>query len=159
MIPFTRYTFCLTLILGFSLPCAAAQVYKWTDAKGQTHFGNTPPENVNARPISIAPTPAPNSHLEERKQKLENQEQRQHRLNKWQKEEQQANDQAKQRDEQRQKICAEYEKNLQLLEETGRRVYTVDSHGKYHYFDDEQREREIEQTKQDFARYCTSSSK
>ena len=38
----------VALILAFALP-AQAQVYKWVDEQGRTHYSNTPPESVAAR--------------------------------------------------------------------------------------------------------------
>ncbi|MFO1428569.1 MAG: DUF4124 domain-containing protein [Candidatus Competibacteraceae bacterium] len=35
-----------------------AQVYKWTDAAGQVHYGDHPPAQVSAEPLEIVPPPA-----------------------------------------------------------------------------------------------------
>lgn len=48
------------LIVLMSTPVMAAQVYKWVDAQGVTHFGAQPPEGQQATSINttIAPPPA-----------------------------------------------------------------------------------------------------
>lgn len=48
------------LIVLMSTPVMAAQVYKWVDAQGVTHFGAQPPEGQQATSVNttIAPTPA-----------------------------------------------------------------------------------------------------
>lgn len=38
--------YCLFLLLALTLP-ASAQVYKWTDAEGNVHFGNQPPPEAD----------------------------------------------------------------------------------------------------------------
>ncbi|HXZ52097.1 MAG TPA: DUF4124 domain-containing protein [Burkholderiales bacterium] len=39
------------LALLFAANAAAAQVYKWVDADGVTHYGNHPPAGVAAQPV------------------------------------------------------------------------------------------------------------
>ena len=48
------------LIVLMSTPAMAAQVYKWVDAQGVTHFGAQPPEGQQATSVNttIAPPPA-----------------------------------------------------------------------------------------------------
>lgn len=47
----TTLLLCLLLSSGVALNAFAAQgkIYKWTDAKGQVHFGSQPPANTNAQ--------------------------------------------------------------------------------------------------------------
>lgn len=55
-----RLTVCLTLALALG-PMAQAQVYKWTDANGQTHYDSKPPPEGQATQtldIQSQPTPA-----------------------------------------------------------------------------------------------------
>ncbi|MCX9155017.1 DUF4124 domain-containing protein [Niveibacterium sp. 24ML] len=40
----------LCMTLGFSAP-AAAELWKWVDAQGQTHYSDTPPADVKASPV------------------------------------------------------------------------------------------------------------
>lgn len=39
------------LALLFAAHAAAAQVYKWVDSDGRTHYGNRPPPGVAAQPV------------------------------------------------------------------------------------------------------------
>ena len=52
---------CLAILLALS-GSARAQVYKWTDADGQIHYGNTPPpaaaQSAHTLDIPSRPTPA-----------------------------------------------------------------------------------------------------
>jgi Domain of unknown function (DUF4124) len=40
--------------------CAQAEVYKWTDEKGQVHYGEEPPPNANTTTLKT-PAPGPTS--------------------------------------------------------------------------------------------------
>jgi hypothetical protein len=56
-------TLLLTLLIGLSPWCMAAQIYKWVDAQGVTHFDAQPPPGQPSTtlqtPSSPAPKPAP----------------------------------------------------------------------------------------------------
>ena len=47
------------LIVLISTPAMAAQVYKWVDAQGVTHFGAQPPEGQQATSVNTTIAPAP----------------------------------------------------------------------------------------------------
>jgi hypothetical protein len=44
----------LFILLLIALP-AAAQIYKYTDAEGNTAYSNQPPDGVNAQPVELPP--------------------------------------------------------------------------------------------------------
>src|SRR5688500_512859 len=44
----------LLMLLLIALP-AAAQIYKYTDADGNTAYSNQPPEGVKAQPVELPP--------------------------------------------------------------------------------------------------------
>ena len=48
----------LCLLAALGLP-TLAQVYKWVDDKGVTHYGERPPQGANARQMAKEPAPAP----------------------------------------------------------------------------------------------------
>lgn len=54
-----------TLLLGLALPLAltatAGEIYQWKDAKGVTHYSDSPPpgQKATTRSITGAPSPAP----------------------------------------------------------------------------------------------------
>lgn len=55
MSPLARVLTALVLA-GLALS-ASAQVYKWKDAKGVTHYGDAPPARVKATAVRTAPAP------------------------------------------------------------------------------------------------------
>lgn len=61
-----RVSGCLCLLLVSFPPIVPhAQVYKWTDESGQTHYGDKPPDS-NAEPVEIRQAPEPGPELHER---------------------------------------------------------------------------------------------
>ena len=50
--------------------------------------------------------------------------------------------------------CQRYLDNLALLKEYGRRVYTVNASGEYHYFSDKEREQHIAATQKNIDMFC-----
>ena len=44
----------LLMLLLIALP-AAAQIYKYTDANGNTAYSNQPPDGVKAQPVELPP--------------------------------------------------------------------------------------------------------
>jgi Domain of unknown function (DUF4124) len=59
----------LALVLLVS-PLAAAQVYQWEDEQGNVHFGDAPPEGVNAKAVDLPPGPS-DQEVESAQRKLE----------------------------------------------------------------------------------------
>jgi hypothetical protein len=72
MISKIRIVFSLLLMLGWVLlsSVAAGQVYQWRDASGNVHFGDAPPEGVEADAIDLPPGPSP-EQVEAAQQRLE----------------------------------------------------------------------------------------
>ncbi len=48
----------LALLFAFAALCAQAQVYKWTDEKGQVHYGEQPPPDAKSSTVNV-PAPGP----------------------------------------------------------------------------------------------------
>lgn len=49
---------CICAVLGWAV-AAAAETWRWTDATGQTHFGDSPPPGVDAERIEVRTQGAP----------------------------------------------------------------------------------------------------
>ncbi|MDI9246436.1 DUF4124 domain-containing protein [Marinobacter sp. CHS3-4] len=48
-------------------------VYKWVDADGRTHFGDRPPEQVSAQPVTVEPPPiSEDTAVKDRQQRMTN---------------------------------------------------------------------------------------
>jgi hypothetical protein len=53
------------LVLALAPVVASAEIYKWTDAQGRTHYSSTPPAKTKADKVEVTPQPvtdSPNLH-------------------------------------------------------------------------------------------------
>ncbi|VVO10789.1 DUF4124 domain-containing protein [Pseudomonas fluorescens] len=51
------FFFTASLLIGLSPLCMAAQIYKWVDAQGVTHFDAQPPQGQEATTVTPSPPP------------------------------------------------------------------------------------------------------
>jgi glutaredoxin len=51
--PIPRLLLLLPLTLALAGQPACAQPYKWVDAQGRTHYGDRPPAEAKARPVTV----------------------------------------------------------------------------------------------------------
>jgi|GEM_PF-837305 len=136
-------------------PLAAAQVYKWVDSKGRTHFGDKPPESDTSvtrieTPQSSSSAMAPDAGERRRKQ--------QKLLNAFSSERKERED--KRRKERQEKIvlkrkCAATRHNLALLQRANL-LYRKDKDGNRQYTSDTQRSQLIERLKTSLRTHCKS---
>ena len=145
--------FVIVLLQGIVLlqPAAYAQVYKWVDAAGQTHYGEKPPENVKSREVQIhnASTTgggdaAPgNASLQEREQAF--------------KRRQAAREQAEAKEAKEsaamEERCKAAKRNLATLNQVGRVAETNDA-GERVYLNDDQRAALLAAKQQDVDQNC-----
>ncbi len=45
--------FCFAVSLASASVCVCAEIYQWTDAQGNAHFGDRPPASSSAQPVTI----------------------------------------------------------------------------------------------------------
>jgi hypothetical protein len=138
------------LWLAMLVPLAAsAQVYKWVDEKGRTHYSETPPregakpDKVDIRPGSEAPP------LDWKQKELES---RERRILKEQEEHRQKSaDEKAARN--RKSTCLEARRHLARLQ-AQRPVYNLNSRGEKVYVEDKDRLGEIERLGNVVANHC-----
>ncbi len=141
----------LALVLALTATAAQAAMYKWTDAQGNTQYGQFPPAGVEAERISAAGTthkvqPQDTRSPQQRAQELEEQRKKQH---------EQATEAAaaQEQAELRQQACAIARKNLAVLQEGGHhRVRLPD--GTVTYLSDEQKKERIAKANQQVKNNC-----
>ncbi len=56
-IPYLRHS-CLTFVLFIFATASFADIYKWVDAEGQTHYGQQAPQDQDVELIKAPPPPA-----------------------------------------------------------------------------------------------------
>lgn len=139
----------LLLLCGSGMP-AAAEVYRWTDTEGRTHFGDRPPSSgartvpLPASSATAAPTPA------ERLEKQRN------LLRAFEEERRQTRDTSEQtqRDmDERQRNCIEARDRLQSYERSSG-IYDLDATGQRVFMDESRREQFMAERLKDVETWC-----
>lgn len=136
---------------------ATAQVFKWVDEKGVTHYGERPPQGQKAQPVETKPlnTPAPGPASSPGKargsenwqeQNLEFQKRRIQREQQAEREQREVND--------RQRRCNVARDDLRRLE-SSRRLYDLNDKGERVYLDDAGRTAALERARRSVGRACS----
>ena len=142
-----------TVFLLDSRQSNSAEVYKWVDSKGRTHFGDKPPESagsVKAIEITRPNPPSANPNANQRRIKQQKllkalSEERQERENLRRKAQA---DKAKKK-----KNCANTRRNLAVLERANL-LYRKDKDGNRQYADEAQHKQLIQQYKTALKKHC-----
>lgn len=129
----------LLLLLALAPMLATAEIYRWTDAQGQVHFGQRPAagaERVDVRPQVV-----------ERDEATRQREQRSEKFFEARREERQvAGERAGQQRAQRERECQGLREELKVLQRGGR-YFRTDATGERVYYS----ENEIEKARQQLA--------
>ena len=139
-----RVLLCLLLLPGL----AAAEIYRWTDANGQVHFGQRPAA-AGAQQIEVKP------QVVERDQLTREREERTNRFYEARREEQAqasavtADNQAKRAEE-----CRELRKKLASIPE-GRSYYRTEANGERSYYSDDQLDTARQQLQSRMSERCS----
>ena len=138
-----RALLCLLLLPGL----AAAEIYRWTDANGQVHFGQRP---VNgAERVEVKP------QVVERDQLTREREERANRFFDARREEQaQASAVAAERQAKRAAECQELRRRLGNMPE-GYSYYRTDANGEREYYSDQQVDTARQQLQAQVAQRCS----
>ncbi len=51
------YPTCLSIFLFLASTVSFAEMYKWTDEKGQVHYTQTPPQGIQSQELKAPPPP------------------------------------------------------------------------------------------------------
>jgi len=136
------------LLLSFSVH---AQIYKWVDENGQTHYSQQPPESGQAETVDVPPPPpiAPEQAREEVQELIDQQQAAEQA-------EQEAQQQAQKQAEQeaaREENCRIARNNLTAYQNNpGRRV--MDEEGNVTRLDEETRQQKIQEFQEQVDLYC-----
>lgn len=132
------------LIVLMSTPVMAAQVYKWVDAQGVTHFGAQPPEGQQATSVNttIAPAPAvipaklPQVGVDEEQQAID----------------EKVKKEVAAKETERKQYCEKMRTNLAQLENNPRLREEVN--GEVRRLDEDERQKRIAEAKKAIAENC-----
>ncbi|SCY96544.1 MULTISPECIES: DUF4124 domain-containing protein [unclassified Pseudomonas] len=131
-----------SLLVGLSPICMAAQVYKWVDAQGVTHFGSQPPQDAEATTViksspSATKPPAPPSGGVIGDQKAIDKE---------------VKKQVAEQEAQLKAFCEQARTNLAQLQNNPR--VREDVEGEMRRLNDEERRQRIEETRKQIDEHC-----
>lgn len=147
-----HFLLCLPLIAIMGIHTAHAnKVYKWTDASGQVHFSQFPPEQQKqAQEVDVKTTQGNadtgrnelNALRDQLKQDIDARNKR-----KAEAEEQ------KKEDEVMAENCKRSKERLAMLKQGGR-FYKTDANGEREWFDEKQTQQETQAAQKDVSKYC-----
>lgn len=140
----------LAASLALALP-AAAQVYKWVDEKGRTHYGEKPPEGVKAVEMG-APVPPSDPAAKAPDWKQKELDSRRNRIERDGKEAKEK-DRAERTEANRSARCEEARRRLEALQQE-MRVFSRNEKGEKVYLEDKDRPAEIERERRAAAENC-----
>ena len=140
-----------SLLFSFA---AQAEVYKWVDANGKTHFGDKVPESAKVETLNLPNSPRSNQpdanaspeEIKQRQQKLINAINEDRSL-KQKKTQEQTEKQAKLNHE-----CTKLRDYLKNI--SSGRIYDLDKKGERIYANDTEHEKEVKQTESTLKKYC-----
>jgi len=142
----------LLLLLMFVSAFNAAQagVYKWTDEKGQVHFGDNPQGSAKPERVKVHTSPPVDpetlKRAEEQKRYIE-------ARKKERTTEEDAQDKLAKQTAANKEYCEKSKSRLAMLERGGR-MYSVDASGERSYLNEDGRQAEMVIAKEDVMKYC-----
>ncbi len=135
-----------SLLLALSSSTMAAQVYKWVDAQGITHFSAQPPQGQAAQTLNtVTPPPKPvaaESDASENSESLVDQE----------KIDRKVKQQVAEQEAERKRYCETLQTNLAQLQNNPR--VRVEENGEVRRLKEEERQSRIAETKQKIEENC-----
>lgn len=141
----------LSLLSATLLLCSGvnAEIYKWVDENGQTHFTQQPPASGQAETIEVPPPPPLDDSASEVQELIEQQE----AAEKSAQEARQEQQAEAERQAAIERNCAIARDNLKLYQDNpGRRM--VDEEGNVYRLTEEERQQKIEESRQQIEEFC-----
>jgi hypothetical protein len=142
------------LLAALALP-AGAEIYKWTDAQGNVHYGDQPPSSTIPKQFNPQTTKAAEARAEEARRQAAEQAARK-RLEQGKAREAASKQQAAGEEEARRKAenCQRARGNLEMLLRMNTRLTTVDARGQAQVLDAAARQTEMERANRAIAENC-----
>jgi hypothetical protein len=138
-----------SLLFSFA---AQAEVYKWVDADGKTHFGDKVPESTKVETINLPTSPRSSQpdvstqELKQRQQKLLD------AINEDRSLKQKKTQEHAEKQAQLNQNCAKLRDYLKNI--SSGRIYDLDKKGERVYANDAEHDKEVKQTESDLKKYC-----
>ena len=137
-----------------------AEIYKWVDKHGQTHYGEKPPENNKSKQFQLRNEPAPSVSKEktvknpaETKSRLEKQQKLIRALSDDRKQKKEDRDKKQRMAKQRVRNCANSKDNLRRYQSSSS-VYKVDDKGNRVTLPGAERDKSIQRARDEVKKWC-----
>jgi len=149
-IPYLRLV-CLTLILSLFATATFAEIYKWVDKNGQTHYSQQAPRDIATTVIKTPPPPAIDPNIAQQQiDELINQQKSEDQLRLETQNQQQIDAENKANQERNCKIA---QQQLQQYQNNpGRRI--MDADGNATRLAEEERQQKIQESQENITKYC-----
>jgi len=139
----------LILLLGISIQ-GSAEVYKWVDANGQTHYGEKP-DGGNATKVQIQDAPKADPGVQQQN------EEREKMLKVYEEERNTRNEEKLKAEEEARKNkekCLVVENELKDMQQGGLMYYDIDEKGERQYLSEAEREQRIRNLQEQYDQHC-----
>lgn len=145
------------LLLAMLAAPAGADIYKWTDAQGEIHYGDHPPSSTTPKPFYLQTSEAAEARAAEARRQAADQA-ASRRLEQEKAREAASKRLAASEEEVRRKAenCQRARGNLEMLQRANMRLSTVDSQGQTRVLDAAARQAEIERASQTISENCAN---
>lgn len=142
---------CLTFMLSLFATAAFAEIYKWVDENGQTHYTQQAPRDVPATVIKTPPPPAIDPNIAQ--QQVDDLIKQQESEEKMSIEQQNQQKIAAENKAEQEKNCKIAQQQLQQYQNNpGRRI--MDADGNVTRLTEEERQQKIKEAQENVTKYC-----
>lgn len=145
----------LALALVLSVPSLASEIYKWTDADGNVHYGDRPSGQPTEQRMEITYKRTDGASVQARVDAQRESQAARREARAQQDEDEQTLAEQRAAEEQRQQKCENYRAKLETMV-TSRRLYREDENGERVYLDDAQMLEARQRAEELVAEYCGS---
>ncbi|MEM8500608.1 MAG: DUF4124 domain-containing protein [Pseudomonadota bacterium] len=148
---FSALGFCLILALFLSSPAEAGKVFRWTTSDGTVHYGEHPPQGVEATQMST--TTGKPSKQSSRRERVEPGEDTGKEAPPTQEGESTATAPAAVKPKKDKGVCERARYNLKVLDERAR-IRQTDENGEERYLSDEEKNKQKEKAREAIKTFC-----
>lgn len=151
MLAKTPVLFGLLLGLVFSVPAHAAEIYKWIDEDGVTHYGQEPPPSADAKRVGV--DSPPDEEVERERQEMEDTGEELEANREARREAEREERRSAEEREQRERRCADLRESLKKLTEN-RRLLVPDGEGDVRRLPEEERQERVAERRRQIEENC-----
>lgn len=146
-----RCAWALLLGTGLAGPIAAAEIYKWVDEDGVTHYTQEPPPSSDASRVDV--TQRDQAEVKREQQEMERTEADLEAAREQRRASEKKAKQAEQEQARREKRCAQLRENVEKLA-TRRRLLVPDGEGDVRRLSEEERKQRLAERRAEIEAHC-----